>query len=75
LSLPAAAATTTPFLAGQAALIREVEPSLDAGGVEALIRGTARPLDAKNPTYAGMLGAGHADIGATLEQLRPGTCS
>jgi subtilisin family serine protease len=65
----------TPFVAGQAALIREVKPSLDADDVEDLIRDTARSLDAKNPTYAGMLGAGHADIGASLERLRPGACS
>lgn len=62
-----------PFVAGQAALISNVDPLLSTAGIEALIRDTARPLDAKNPAYAGMLGTGHADIGASLRQLRPDT--
>ncbi len=70
----------TPFLAGEAALIRSVDRysediSLNAGGVEQLIRGSARPLDELNPTYVGKLGAGHADAGAALTQLKPGSCS
>lgn len=60
-----------PFVAGQAALARGVEPLLTAAGVEDLVRATARPLDARNPDHAGMLGAGQADIGASLRQLRP----
>ena len=61
-----------PFVAGQAALLRGEDPSLGAAEAEALIRDTARPLDAKNPAHAGMLGAGHADVGASLEGLRSG---
>lgn len=57
---------STPFVAGQAALIRSLEPSREPTAVERLIRDTARPLDASNPSYAGKLGAGHADIGASL---------
>lgn len=60
-----------PFVAGQAALARGVNPLLSSAGVEDLIRDTARPLDARNPDYAGMLGAGRANIGASLRQLRP----
>jgi len=61
-----------PFVAGQAALIRSVDPSLDAAAVRNTITGTARSLDAANPSYAGKLGAGHADAGASMEKLRPG---
>lgn len=62
-----------PFVAGQAALIRSVTPLLTSEEVEGVISGTARPLNAKNPNYLGMLGAGSADIGASLRQLRPNT--
>jgi thermitase len=58
-----------PFVTGQAALIRSMKPSWDPNAVESLIRNSARPLDALNPSHAGKLGAGHADIGASLEQL------
>ncbi|MEJ7841018.1 MAG: S8 family serine peptidase [Rubrobacter sp.] len=65
----------TPFVAGQAALIEGANGSLNAADTEALIQQSARPLDAKNPAHAGALGAGHADIGASLERLQPGACS
>ena len=58
-----------------AALIKGKDGSLEPAGVEAQIRGTARPLDTKNPSYAGMLGAGHADAGASLRRYDPGACS
>ncbi len=61
----------TPFVAGQAALIHDVDDSLDSARIETLIRDTARSLDAQNPSYEGKLGAGHSDIGASLAQLRP----
>lgn len=64
-----------PFVAGQAALIRNADGSLDPEAVEALIQETARPLDETNPLHAGMLGAGHSNVGASLGELRPGTCS
>ena len=56
----------TPFVAGQAALIRSVAPWLSAELVSKLITQTARPLDALNIKYAGLLGAGEPDIGASL---------
>ncbi|HET7479274.1 MAG TPA: S8 family serine peptidase [Rubrobacteraceae bacterium] len=62
-----------PFVAGQAALIHSVNPLLTAAGVRGVISSTARPLDANNPDYSGMLGAGSADIGASMRQLRPST--
>jgi thermitase len=61
----------TPFVAGQAALVHAVDGSLSSAGVERRIRCSARPLDLKNPTHVGMLGAGHADARASLE---PGAC-
>lgn len=65
----------TPFVAGQAALIESADGLLGAADTEALIQQSARPLDAKNPAYAGALGAGHADVGASLQRLRPDACS
>jgi thermitase len=62
----------TPFVSGQAALIHAVYGSLDPAGVEKKIRCSARPLVVTDPVYATMLGAGHADVGASLA---PGSCS
>jgi subtilisin family serine protease len=56
----------TPFVSGQAALIHAVYGSLDPVGVEARIRCSARSLLATDPIYAAMLGAGRADVGASL---------
>ncbi len=56
----------TPFVAGQAALIKSVAPSLGIESVEGQITKTARSLDASNPAYAGKLGAGLPDIGASV---------
>lgn len=62
---------SAPFVAGQAALLRSENPALSTSGLLRLIRETARPLDDANPPHAGKLGTGHADIGASLERLRP----
>jgi thermitase len=56
----------TPFVSGQAALIHAVYGSLDPAGVEERIRCSARPLLATDPVYAATLGAGRADVGASL---------
>lgn len=56
----------TPFISGQAALIRAVDGSLGSSAVEKKIRLSARPLDLKNLKYAGMLGAGQANVCASL---------
>jgi thermitase len=61
----------TPFVSGQAALIHVVDGSLDPADVEGRIRCSARPL-VTEPLYAAMLlGAGHADVGASIS---PGAC-
>jgi thermitase len=62
----------TPFVSGQAALIRAVDGSLHSAGVEERIRCSARSLVESDPTYATLLGAGQADVGASVE---PGVCS
>ncbi len=64
----------TPWVAGQAALIRSIEPALEPEGVEARIRGTAHPLDRWNPDYRGMLGAGLPDVPASLAPLVGSGC-
>jgi thermitase len=56
----------TPFISGQAALIHSLYGSLSSSGIERKIRDGARPLTLQNPTYVGMLGAGHADLCASL---------
>jgi subtilisin family serine protease len=57
----------TPFISGQAALIHSIYGSFDPAGVERTMRRTADPLIVKNPTYVGMLGAGRADLCASLD--------
>lgn len=68
----------TPFVAGQAALIRGVRPSASAACVSAIIETTAdrAALDAANPTYAGRLGSGHADAAASTDYAanQPNPC-
>jgi subtilisin family serine protease len=56
----------TPFVAGQAALIRSLRPKLDVRDVADLIGGTARSLDTLNPTFAQLLGDGRIDLAASL---------
>jgi thermitase len=65
---------STPFVSGQAALIRAIDGSLYPAEVEMKIRCSAQPLDETDPIYADTLGAGVADMGASLTQdaCRPG---
>jgi subtilisin family serine protease len=62
----------TPFVSGQAALIHAVYGKLDPAGVEKRIRCSAKSLLATDPVYAAMMGAGRADVAASLS---PGACS
>ena len=56
----------TPFVAGQAALIRAAAPSANPRQIAALIGVTAKSLDPLNPKYGGELGQGRIAIGASL---------
>jgi thermitase len=59
----------TPFVTGQAALLRGAGPQLTLDEVGRLIGGTARSLERRNPAYPGLLGEGRIDILASLESL------
>jgi subtilisin family serine protease len=62
----------TPFVAGEAALIHKVDGSLSASGIEGKIRCSARGLP-DDPGHIKM-GAGHADVGASLKSIADSTC-
>ena len=59
----------TPFVAGQAALLRGANPQLTLDEVGLLIGGTTDPLDRTNPLYRGRLGEGRINLLASLESL------
>ena len=59
----------TPFVTGQAALLRSADPQLTLDEAGLLIGGTAFPLDQRNPSYSGRLGEGRIDLVAGLESL------
>ncbi len=63
----------TPFVAGQAALIRGVRPNAPAECVTDVIGRTAQSLAASDPTYGHRLG-GHADIGASTAYAEANPC-
>ena len=63
----------TPFVAGQAALLRGMSPQLTLDEVGLLIGGTADPLDQRNPSYRGQLGEGRINLLASLESLSSNT--
>ena len=63
----------TPFVAGEAALIRSEYGPLGPGGVEDRIRSGARCVDQKYG-YTGMLGAGQADVDASLRGVEGPHC-
>lgn len=56
----------TPFVAGQAALLRALFPTASAAGIGDIIGATAQPIDHLNPNYSGELGAGLIDAGASV---------
>lgn len=57
----------TPFVAGQAALIKSARPAADAGCVKGFIENTGDPLAASDPTYGAGLG-GYADFVESLDR-------
>jgi thermitase len=62
----------TPLVAGEAALIHKQYGSLSASGIERKIRCSARDLP-DDPTHT-MMGAGHADVGASLKPIADPIC-
>ncbi|MCU0494437.1 MAG: S8 family serine peptidase [Chloroflexaceae bacterium] len=60
----------TPFVAGQAALIRALAPEANPRQVAQLMVATAQPLAGLNPTFRDKLGKGRVNIGASLSTLR-----
>jgi thermitase len=63
---------SAPFVAGEAALIHKVYSSLSASKIEGKIRCSARDLP-EDPAHI-MMGAGHADVGASLKPIADSTC-
>ena len=59
----------TPFVAGQAALLRGANPQLTLDEVGLLIGGTSDSLDQANRAYRDQLGEGRIDLLAGLESL------
>src|SRR5919202_1611917 len=57
---------STPFVSGQAALIKQVYGSIKPKDTEQKIRESARSLLLTDLTYGSMLGKGHADVCASL---------
>lgn len=72
-----------PFVAGQAAILRSMDPNMPTlieedddvrnppPSVIGVIRDTASPLDSSNPSHAGMLGTGLVNVGASVKKLDP----
>lgn len=63
----------TPFVSGQVALLRSLDPALTPPELGRLIAGTTQPVDDANPTLAGQLGTGRTDLYASLQALESGT--
>ena len=64
----------SPFVAGEAALIHKQDGSLSASKIERKIRCSARSLVGVDLVYGAMLGAGHADVGASLKPIDDSAC-
>ncbi len=57
----------TPFVSGQAALIRSTAPAWSVSNVTYAMRQTATPIARSNRQYNELLGAGVVNIGASVE--------
>lgn len=69
-----------PFVAGEAALLRGLEPTMGATLVGTTIADSARDVNSEpgnqNQPHSGKLGKGHADAFAAVQRLRPNaTCN
>ena len=56
----------SPLVTGTIALMLAIDPCLSFEDVEAILSASAVNIDALNPSYAGMLGAGRLDAAAAL---------
>jgi subtilisin family serine protease len=63
----------TPFAAGQAALLRSLNPQLGAGAISRYLASSALSVDAQNPAYAGLLGRGLPQVMSSLNTLLYGS--
>lgn len=55
-----------PFVSGAIALLIQKEPSLTAEAIRAIVLQAAASIDAENPHYVDLLGAGRLDISAAV---------
>ncbi len=62
----------TPFVAGQAALLRSLKPALPIRQIIGLMASTARSVDASNRRHKGKLGVGLPAIDVSLARLASG---
>jgi DNA uptake protein ComE-like DNA-binding protein len=60
---------SSPHVAGLIALLFSIKPDLTAEDAIRILRETADSVDAINPTYTGMLGAGRINAQAALEKV------
>lgn len=60
---------SAPHVAGLIALLFSVKPDLTAEDAIRILKETADPVDAINPAYTGMLGAGRINAQAALEKV------
>lgn len=56
----------SPIVAGIVGLMKSVHPCLNADNAEEILKRTAVNIDAQNPDFVGLLGAGRADAAAAV---------
>lgn len=66
----AGSSLAAPVVSGVAALLASMDPSLDADGLRAILRATAKDVSAINGPYAGHLGAGQVDAAAAVRAVQ-----
>jgi len=59
-----------PYVSGTVALMMAVNPCLSNNDIEYILKQTAFNLDALNPSYAGLLGAGRLDAAAAVNMAK-----
>jgi hypothetical protein len=59
-----------PYVSGTVALMMAVNPCLSSDDIEFILKQTAFNLDALNPSYAGLLGAGRLDAAAAVNMAK-----